>query len=507
MRVSTQEVLDTFNVFNRLPVYRLKLLYALDALDALDALPERIASDQKMLRWSVSPEELDTFNLFKRLYGLDLLDAIETLHDLRGLGSIVDALKKLDPSTWDVSSRAAPALDKVNRFELTWNGLFYGFHKLGELVKYLNSDKMIALLSQAQKGLSQSRLREGSSLGVPSKRKVVRVLVNGSESFARPDSGSQGDIISENLARKHGLAIESGAEHRAAFQMGNGKIIRSKGRCYLKCKLADDDDGPEKGRWFHVLKKCVAPLIVGIGFIRETRLMTDKRHLLVDSPVGFMPNVPIFKYMGAQASVDVIADGHRVTAAYADTGSDLNVISLNYAVKRKLEIDRAPTCQSRVMLPDGSETKTLGTVKVNSLQIRTIDGVVNRSMEFHVLPDLTVDMILGERFLEETNAFNKFHIYDNVQDRGFLDFKTLINLGLIKTALAKLFKPKENATDQQKHDESIDKERYRRNKRQREISKITDSTGAQSAQVIEDRRVRMFDEKHRAGGGCRYCRD
>jgi len=258
------------------------------------------------------------------------------------------------------------------------------------------------------------------------KRKAVQVLLNGVTCIARPDSGSEMNIISEAFANQCNIPIDRNVI--SIFKIGNSKEMRSIGRAFVPCSLFGDNNS-HNSQWFHVLAKCVMPVILGMDFLDKTKLFTRNKHLLIDCPSRF-GNMPMLKYIGSrQSHIPFNADGEELVGC-ADTGSDLDFMSPECAYRLGYNIDSTSTARTRVQLVDGSVVKTLGQVRVSSLQIGDFDSF---EMDFHVLPGLPFDVIFGEEFLEQINAFNTCAKIMATCDPSTYNLATLINLGPIQT--------------------------------------------------------------------------
>jgi hypothetical protein len=127
-------------------------------------------------------------------------------------------------------------------------------------------------------------------------------------------------------------------------------------------------------------------------------------------------------------------------------------------------------------------------------------------MAFHVLPGLSCDVIFGEEFLEQMDAFNACDILDDEDDPSIYSLHTLINLGPIQSFLArkgwtKTLTPEEDSLLLE-HDAGIEAEIYRRNKANRAISKIKNRARAETAREEEEVKSRRFDRGHE---NCVHC--
>ncbi|EPE32085.1 hypothetical protein GLAREA_12167 [Glarea lozoyensis ATCC 20868] len=329
-------------------------------------------------------------------------------------------------------------------------------------------------------------------------RRGVDMLLNGRKAFVGQDSGGC-DTISAEFAAKCGLSVETRLEEdKVSLRMGNGRYLQTIGRVFVRCQVIGGNE-PEEGRWFHVVKKSVAPIMIGLEYIVKAKILTEMKHLLKSCPVGFMKSVPMLKYMGSQATINFTADGRNLVGC-ADTGSDLNFMSLRSAVQKGFRVDRRHDQLTTIMLPDGSEVITTGTVTVSNMNIKGFDGI---PMTFHVLQGLPFDVIFGHEFLDDIDAFNTCCELIML-DVEFPDFNTLINLGPLQAWLTRALrkKKKQDYGARQRHDDMIDAEHYHRNRKKRDNNNIEDADKRCLAQAAEARRIREFDRHHR---NCPQC--
>jgi hypothetical protein len=156
------------------------------------------------------------------------------------------------------------------------------------------------------------------------------------------------------------------------------------------------------------------------------------------------------------------------------------------------------------LLFDESEVTIVGTVHVTSIEISGFDPI---PMTFHVLAGLPFDVIFGDEFLEDIDAFNTCCDL-RMLDVDYPDFNTLINLGPLQAWIAKSMRKKKKKSlrnrERQIHEDMMDAERYHRNKIRRTNLSIEDVDQRTLAEAVETRRMREFDRGHQS---CQHCRD
>lgn len=95
--------------------------------------------------------------------------------------------------------------------------------------------------------------------------------------------------------------------------------------------------------------------------------------------------------------------GGHLTAALPDTGSDVMLVSRDYAQKVGLNVDHGSENWLEVEFADGSTAWTSGVA-------RNVSWAVGSKMvrcDFHVLDDLCVDVVLSNDYLFETRVFSE----------------------------------------------------------------------------------------------------
>ncbi|KAH6677380.1 hypothetical protein B0J14DRAFT_651270 [Halenospora varia] len=331
------------------------------------------------------------------------------------------------------------------------------------------------------------------------RRKALPILFNGYEAFARPDTASDQDIMTEAFAMAQGLTIQRDEIDQSFFKLGNSKYIKSIGRAQVPIKVPGID-GNEEQRWFHVLRRCPVPLILGMAFIEKIRLYTKNKHLLVDCPHNF-GNMPTLKWIGSpRGFINFRADGKQLVGC-ADSGSDLDFMSLSCAKRLGFKIDR--NLKTRVKLADGSVVETVGQVHTSSIELSGFDSF---EMSFDILPGLASDVIFSEEFLDQMDAFNTCAQVGNTQDPYQQRLNTLISLGPIQRFLGNFFSKKRKSkaldTTEQRHTDSIEAEIYRRSEANRVIKKMKDDERASAARERERSMCEAFDRGHER---CTHC--
>ncbi|KAH8591953.1 hypothetical protein B0O99DRAFT_597576 [Bisporella sp. PMI_857] len=329
-------------------------------------------------------------------------------------------------------------------------------------------------------------------------RKATRIFLNG---FERPDSGSQVDIMSKQFAIQNGYKIDR--SQASTFELGNGKRIQSAGRVLLPCSLVGDETSFE-AVCFHILETCMAPIILGMDFIKKTSLLKTKRHLLVDCPKSWFGELPALKFIGRlKSQISFSAEGQHLTGC-ADSGSDLDIMSLSCVMRSRFDFNGEQENRTQIQLADGSDVETVRKIHISSLEIK---GLGHHAIDFHVLPGLSCDVVFSEAYLDATDAFNTCAKIVETPGSSFVGLNILINLGPIQRFINRCIKhPLKQAEpgkqQQQQHEAELEAERYRQRLRSLEVKRIGDPGQVIIAKEAESERRKQFDERHKS---CPYC--
>lgn len=234
------------------------------------------------------------------------------------------------------------------------------------------------------------------------------IIINYKIIYSHPDSGSEDNIIALPCAKRLGLDIDTDYQHQKIFYLASRVVVRSLGRVTTLCTFSKDR-GTKIMSSFYVFQTLLFEVVIGMAFLDLTETLTKHTCRLQKQPrqpglPHLIPRVSALNYprRGIQCVVyckDILAN--------ADTGSEMNLISLCNALLRGLrqDIDVSGT-QWKVQLADGRITQLVGKV---DLTIRFgARGFTELTRTFYVIPDLTCHLLLGEEILEEIDAFQSY---------------------------------------------------------------------------------------------------
>ncbi|KAL5351456.1 hypothetical protein ACLOAV_003315 [Pseudogymnoascus australis] len=372
------------------------------------------------------------------------------------------------------------------------------------------------------------------------RRKVLRVQIKDKDHLACPDSGSEKNIISKACAVEHGFRIR----HRKSkdikqFEVGNGDIVWSIGRVFETVGLPGSPLWKKK-RWFHVLENCPVPVVMGMEFLRKAEILTKYKDLLENCSVE-MSNISSLLWIGSPRNrLRCTIDGRRLEVV-PDTGSDYNLMSLACAQREGFRVDRRAEARTQIVVGNGEVIETLGQVYVSNITLdwreseaepserspytptadvplepdpygnahRPIGGEDDFYTPFHVVENLPCDIILGQKFLLDTDAFNKcpelLNILPSDQNRQFEKHKLLFEFMIFRSKvlphISFFKKPKLPIDLREQHESNWHAERYRRLKNTERIALLPPGE-QEAARKTETKKVRDWNTAH---VGCRFC--
>lgn len=236
------------------------------------------------------------------------------------------------------------------------------------------------------------------------RRVDLPMIIQGSTVIARPDSGSEENIIAADVLSTFDLKMDTAPEHRKEFRVANGKSVWALGRIMLKCSFANDRT-LDFHCTFYVFKTLTSALIMGMAFLDETQTLTKYQYRLQPRTIRSFKPVQLSSLNNPRKRLYCLVNS-QPRFANADTGSEIDLMSLEYVLKRDFPMTTVGLQSSTVQLADGSTSELVGKVSVLII-LGTPEGP-RLVTSFYVLEGLTCDILLGEDFLDKTAAFETY---------------------------------------------------------------------------------------------------
>ncbi|CAF3528883.1 unnamed protein product [Fusarium graminearum] len=244
-----------------------------------------------------------------------------------------------------------------------------------------------------------------STLRRPRKRRVLPLVLQGplgitAKLEACADSGSDENIISLEVARQMKLQIRP--EGAKPFALANGKVVDAVGLVKLDCGFAAGTPLPSDtvACLFYVFNTLAVPLIMGMGFLTETKTLSEHTDRLIEQVVSEMQALKVNSVGNNKCSAPCRLND---LAGYAvvDTGSDLNFVHPRVVEEGKFAIEPASVY---LEFADCSIGMTSGVINTTFSIGCEDQPKLNRSLadqQFYILDDLNTDILIGQDTTED----------------------------------------------------------------------------------------------------------
>lgn len=262
----------------------------------------------------------------------------------------------------------------------------------------------------------------GSGRHGPKERSILPINLNGKTHHALADTMASKNFMSEAHATSIGAVVVRRAGKQDTFMNAIGKLFPSLGETTMEVSFPDD---PAEKMWqtFSVVRNCAAALVMGDPFLRMTEALTKFRHRLKRVARTAKQHWRLCYIDAPHRLLRCSLDGDAVLAN-ADTGSDIDLVSLEYAHRRGWRLETFGLGEGYVELADGSIVKLAGYADA----LLDVGGNRTRGNTFYVLDGLQCDVLLGDETLYRLDAFNQHEslfVQRHVADGGHAEFHAI----------------------------------------------------------------------------------
>ena len=251
------------------------------------------------------------------------------------------------------------------------------------------------------------RILRGSSHGLPL---TLNTPYGPEPVITCPDTGSDVNIIPESTARRFGYTTSDFNPCEVSLRLPRGRLVEPIGELKIGFWFGTllEPNGELETTSFYVLPGA-STIFIGVAVLDETKTMTKHRNRLIKVPRA---NLGISSVCSVgKPRFQVVCDiDHGPTVALADTGSDIDLISPEFAQDRNFEIHPA---EHVIELADGSHVVSYGFVRTTVSIGTHFDSTcaplskASISVDCFVLEDLGQDFILGEQSLDQLHVFTE----------------------------------------------------------------------------------------------------
>lgn len=260
---------------------------------------------------------------------------------------------------------------------------------------------------------------------------------------ACPDSGSDDNIMSREIAEKLNLPIEEVQDSSpSTFVLANGRVVSAVGEVRLKCAFKQGSPATDLIECvFYVFQALAVPMIMGIQFLHSTETLTKHRDRLVEELVPSMQALRVCSVGRPKRNV-VCRVGNYVGCATADTGSELDLVSPGFAASRAFDVE--DLCVE-LEFADGSTGYTMGMIKTafSIGRVRDVEGFLPKSkemsLELFILDNLNADVLVGTDTIQDLQAFSSLEecFIPAIPRLGQSDLNIIRYVGAMERGIAK----------------------------------------------------------------------
>jgi hypothetical protein len=257
--------------------------------------------------------------------------------------------------------------------------------------------------------------------------------------LACADTGADVNIISDEVAKALGYSEYDALPEKKEFALANGKLVEAIGRIESICSFGIETESVvTMSCAFYVLLKAATPIIMGLGFLEQTKTMTEHRERLVRVPAPAFQALSVCSVDRPKWLLTCELDSWK-TLATPDSGSEIDLISPSFASERGLVVYPG---EEKIQLADGSIAITSGWVRADIAVTSTIapDSFnypkIQKSIitvDLFLLDSLNHDLIVSEDSLEELKVFTDHQsaLIPAPHDSGPLGINRIRHLGAI----------------------------------------------------------------------------
>ena len=325
---------------------------------------------------------------------------------------------------------------------------------------------------------------------------------------ALADTGADQNFIAQAFAEQ----LQCGLVHyprdaRPSFLLGHGRQVHASAYVKIRWRFRKEP-GKTYDMSFYVLPDCIFDVMIGGAFLYATSTMTLHRTRLSRIPRPRRAlHIRVVNLCGTPSRrLNGVLHTEKCRAL-PDSGAEPNLLSYEYVKQRGWLVDMVPGPESCTLLQfaDGSTETTEGRLHLKW----SFDGKwdvttpsASFSITFDVLRGCPFDVILGQDFLDQTNAFTKYvESFQDVYHEGLPG----LNLVFWADCFSSKSRKKNTTTNdsqrippsQQSSEAAMFDELERRAEADRCIARIRDDPQRKSIETQKERRLRsQWDAAH-----------
>jgi hypothetical protein len=249
----------------------------------------------------------------------------------------------------------------------------------------------------------------------------VSVVLRGKLISALADTGSEENIISRKLAMDMGCKINCGARSCKEFVLADGRTIAAIGKITTDCSFVKGAKHKQRCT-FYVLSEVIEDLIMGCRFLQDTETMT-KYDARLEECMMLGKSCQVM-HLSRAKFVKRCYINRKLTDAYIDTGSMIDLISPQYAKAIGCKIQSIDPDEQAAQLADGSVASFTGKTLVDFRSYHSLISDENRRFKqrriLYVLDGLPCDVLLGQQLWSQMRAFTDAFLVEKTKMKSRL---------------------------------------------------------------------------------------
>lgn len=254
--------------------------------------------------------------------------------------------------------------------------------------------------------------------------------IKGVPVFAFPDTGSCINTVSEDFTKQHNIKVDR--TRTISVRLPKGNSIETVGTALAEFKFKAEET--VYNLKFDVMKQSVWDVVLSERFLTETKTLTEHRSCIHERlrPCIRSGNRLCLLGQTGKDGIPCSVNG-QPARALPDTGSDLMLISGDFARRNNFRVHRGKRYRRYVEFTDGSTAQTDGTVIGAELELdlppmppdaefdyidylRNAENLLQPSRhrdqstficDLHVMDGLPCDIILGRQFIFDNSLFHR----------------------------------------------------------------------------------------------------
>lgn len=219
---------------------------------------------------------------------------------------------------------------------------------------------------------------------------------------ALADTGAQSNFISQQFVEKLGIVSDDGIPRK--IELPGGKQVLSPGT--VKVPFSFFGEVKEYLLDCLIIPGCTSELILSGAFLRATKTLTTFKSRIKEKIRQIKKSTLRLNLVGNERQRLWGSLNNRSALALPDTGSDVMLVSADFAKKNKFEIDQDSQHRLELELAEGSRVFTTGIVRDAMWTFG--DSSQSIYCDVYVLNHLSADVVFSNDFIFKHDVFSEF---------------------------------------------------------------------------------------------------